>query len=165
MYKKNHPWHHVAYSISRKRSLTVALVCLELQQTGKRIKRQTWWQLISFILFIFSNMQIRGYMKDTCMSVWVLTLNMKGGSMYQVPKNFMNYSIHRISVFCFISHWGLTELVWFCCRRCGALRWEGRGQTPAGIPLWLWDRSSEGTGDPHSSESRRYNHSHDLITL
>lgn len=83
----------MAYSISRKRSLTVALVCLELQQTGKRIKRQTWWQLISFILFIFSNMQIRGYMKDTCMSVWVLTLNMKGGSMYQVPKDFINYSI------------------------------------------------------------------------
>lgn len=66
---------------------------------------------------------------------------------------------YRISVFCFMSHCGLTELVWFCCRRCGALRWEGRGQTPAGISLWLWDRSSEGTGDPHSSESRRYNHS------
>lgn len=75
--------------------------------------------------------------------------------MYRVPNDFMNNYLFFVSYRIF----GLMELVWFCCRHCGAFRWEGRGQTPAGIPLWLWDRSSQGTGDPHSSESRRYTHS------
>lgn len=44
--------------------------------------------------------------------LWVFILfilKMKRGSMYRVPNDFMNYSIDKILVLCFISH----ASIWF----------------------------------------------------